>query len=227
MPLLRRKPTLPAPRHLPWRLRDCASARHSIHVDHLGRLIMRIEHADLPGLTPQDLCWWFGNIDGDVVIGSATLSRYHAWHPGDHIHWALARPGPTGRAEAGARFHITEALGRNMAYLVDVIEDVTRLDRTGITLEKRVLGQVVSRLSHDFGTGAGGASYRSCLTVGFETPGIGQVLNPAIRRVHFPMAMGRAWIRHNIEEVGLLEHLVPLLRDSGSSDTDPRIRFPA
>jgi len=175
---------------------------------------MRIEHADLPGLTPEDLCWWLGNIGGDVTIGGAAMSRYHAWHPGDHIHWALRRPGPNGLAETGARFHIVEAFGRDMNHRVDVVEDVTRLDQTGITLEKRVLGQLVSRLSHDFGTGARGASYRSSLTVGFETPVACHPLNAAIRRFVFPEAMGRAWVRHNVEEVGLLEHLIPLVRDS-------------
>jgi hypothetical protein len=100
-----------------------------------------------------------------------------------------------------------------MNHLVDVVEEVTRLDQTGITLEKRVLGQVVSRLSHYFGSGAKGASYHSILTVGFETPLVCHPLNAAIRRLVFPEAMGRAWIRHNVEEVGLLEHLITLARD--------------
>jgi hypothetical protein len=94
------------------------------------------------GLTPEDLRWWFAHIGGDVTIGTTVMSRYHAWHPADHIHWALVRPGPNGVAEVGARFHIVEAFGRDMNHLVDVVEEVTRLDQTGITLEKRVLGQV-------------------------------------------------------------------------------------
>jgi len=210
--MLHRKPELPAARTLPWPLRAIDTARHSLAIDAQGRLVMRIEHADLPGLTPEDLRWWFAHIEGDVTIGTAVMSRYHAWHPGDHIHWELARPGPNGVAEVGARFHIVEAFGRDMNHLVDVVEEVTRLDQTGITLEKRVLGQVASRLSHDFGTGAKGASYRSNLTVGFETPAVCHSLNAAIRRFVFPKAMGRAWIRHNVEEVGLLEHLIPLVR---------------
>lgn len=219
--MFQRKHALPAARSLPWPLRNPDSARHSIQVDGCGRLVMRIEHAELPGLTPDDLYWWFGNIEGEVTIGSVSMRRYHAWHPRDHIHWALARPGPNGTAEAGARFHIVEAFGRDMIYLIDVVEDVTRLDRTGITLEKRVLGQVVSRLSHDFGVGARGASYRSILTVGFRTPVVCQLCNAAIRRFVFPEAMGRAWIRHNIEEVGLLEHLIPLVREQERSAAAP------
>lgn len=211
--MLRRKHPLPAARRLPWPLRDLDTARHSIGIDTFGRLIMRIEHKDLPGLTPDDLCWWFKNIGGDVVIGSATMSRYHAWHPKDHIHWALAQPGPNGGAEVGARFHIVEAFGRDLRFLVDVVEDVTRLDCTGITLEKKVFGQVASQLSHDFGDGAEGVTYRSSLTVGFKTPVVCHVLNTAIRRLIFQESMGLAWIQHNVEEVGLLEHLIPLARN--------------
>jgi len=203
---------LPARRVLPWPMRTVDTAVHTIRTDEKGRLVMQIAHADLPGLSPDDLCWWFTQIGGDVDVGGVRMSRYHAWHPDDHIHWSLARPGPNGVAEAGARFHIVEAFGQNMHHLVDVVEDVTRLDHTGITLEQRVLGQLASRLTHDFGVGAQGASYRSTLIVGFHAPVVCHALNAAIRRLVFPEAMGRAWIRHNIEEVGLLEHLVPLVR---------------
>jgi hypothetical protein len=98
-----------------------------------------------------------------------------------------------------------------MNYLVDVVEEVIRLDRTGITLEKRVLGQIVSRLSHDFGNGQDGARYHSTLIVGIDVPVVCHAINAAIRRLVFPEAMGRAWIRHNVEEVGLLVHLIPLV----------------
>lgn len=219
--MLRRKPALPAARTLPWPLRAVDSARHALEIDRRGRLVMRIKHAALPGLEPEDLCWWFRHIGGEVLIGSVPMSRYHAWHPADHIHWALARPGPAGGAEAGARFHIVEAFGRDPAHLVDVVEQVTRLDDTGITLEKRVLRLTASRLSHDFSAGSEGAGYRSELVVGFDLPLLGRFVNAVIRRLVFSPAMGRAWIRHNIEEVGLLEHLIPLVRSQDAARASP------
>lgn len=204
--------TLPPPRSLPWPLRHVDSATSSLEADISGRLVMRIEHAPLDGLTPADLVWWFGNIGGDVEIGNGRLSRYLAWHPVDHIHWALHRPGPNGRAEVGAVFHIVEAFGGDLDYLIDVKETVTRLDLTGITLEKRIGGQLVSQLSHDFGQSSSGATYRSRLTVGLETTPVAGLVNRLVRRFVFSSAMGQAWIQHNIEEVGLLVHLVPLAR---------------
>lgn len=204
--------TLSPPRDLPWALRDLHSAKQSVESDAAGRLIMRIEHAPLVGLTPADLVWWFGNIGGGVTIGGQSMARYLAWHPTDHIHWALHRPGPNGRAELGAQFHIVEAFGANMDYLIDVTETVVRLDSSGITLEKRLAGQVVTQLSHDFGDSDLGATYRSTMIVGFATIPLPRVANALLHRFVFSSAMGHAWIRHNIEEVGLLAHIVPLAR---------------
>ena len=49
---------------------------------------------------------------------------------------------------------------------------------------------------------------------------IGAVLNPLMHRFLFGEAMGRAWVKHNVEEVGLLEHIVPLLypKDRASAE---------
>jgi hypothetical protein len=35
-----------------------------------------------------------------------------------------------------------------------------------------------------------------------------QDLNPVIHRTVFPEATGRAWLKHNVEEVGLLEYII-------------------
>jgi hypothetical protein len=37
------------------------------------------------------------------------------------------------------------------------------------------------------------------------------VVNPLIRRRVFTEAMGRAWLKHNVEEVGNLEYILPAL----------------
>lgn len=207
--------TLPSPRTLPWPLRDPRHAQTSLEQDEYGRLVMRIRHQILRDVTPRQLEWWFHNIDGEVTIEGVTLSRYLAWHPRDHIHWALARPAPGGGVGVGARFRIVEAFGADPAMLIDVTEEVLRLDQTGISLVNSAAGIELSRLSHDFIAVAGGTNYVSCLTVGVRPRPLGRVINPLVRRFVFTEAMGRAWLRHNVEEVGLLEHLLPLLGAPG------------
>jgi hypothetical protein len=45
--------------------------------------------------------------------------------------------------------------------------------------------------------------------IGTTAPLLRAALNPPIHRAIFPEAMGRAWLKHNVEEVGLLEHIIP------------------
>lgn len=37
-----------------------------------------ITHRPIPGLTPQDLLWWFTHIEGGCRLDGQTLSRYRA-----------------------------------------------------------------------------------------------------------------------------------------------------
>jgi hypothetical protein len=208
--MFNRRLPLPEPRVLPWPLKPEKSAETSLGYDACGRMVMNIRHDVLKRVTPEMVAWWFGNIGGDIEIEGRRLSRYLVWHPHDHILWQLARPGPDGLAGRGARFRIVETFGRNPAHYVDVTETVTRLDATGITLEGYLLGQQVTQLKHDFAAVEGGTLYLSSLTIGTAAPGLRWIVNPLIRRM-VPEAMGRAWLKHNIEEVGLLEHIIPRL----------------
>ena len=202
---------LPPPRHLPWPLKPLSSAQTSLDYDDCGRMVMRIRHDLLRGITPVMIDWWFRNIGGDMDVDGVRMNRYLVWHPFDHIHWELAAPGPDGGVSAGCKFRIVEAFGRNPDFAIDVIETVTKLDATGIALIGARAGVEVSYLNHDFIAAEGGTQYVSMLRIGIGLPGLCRVINPLLHRIVFPEAMGRAWLKHNVEEVGLLEHMLPLI----------------
>ena len=212
----KRLPPLPEPRKLPWPLKPLESAQTSLSYDAHGRMVMRIRHSVVAGLTPAMVAWWFRNIGGDMDIEGQVINRYLAWHPLDHIRWELAKPGPDGNASVGARFRIVEAFGRNPDFSIDVTETVTRLDETGFTIVGDRLGFRVTELAHDFTAVDGGTLYVSALTVGSAMPVLGPPLNWILHRTVFPEAKGRAWLKHNVEEVGLLEHIVPLIHPSAA-----------
>jgi hypothetical protein len=172
-------------------------------------MVMRIRHDLLKGISPEMVAWWFGNIGGEMELEGSYLNKYLVWHPRDHILFELAHPGPDGRAGAGAKFRIVEAFGRNPDFYIDITDTVTRLDATGITLVGYRLGQQVSRLNHNFVAVDGGTQYVSTLMIGTTVPWVRAVLNPLIHRAIFTEAMGHAWLQHNVEEVGLLEHIIP------------------
>jgi hypothetical protein len=207
--MLRRRLPIPPPRNLPWPLKPLWSAKTSLSYDEFGRMVIHIRHDLLKGISPEMVAWWFGNIAGDMELEGARLNKYLVWHPQDHIHWELAQPGQNGRASAGAKFRIIEAFGRNPNFYIDITDTVTRLDVAGITLVSYRLGQQISCLNHDFAAVDGGTQYASTLTIGTTFPWLRSVLNPLIHRAIFSEAMGYAWLQHNVEEVGLLEHIIP------------------
>lgn len=175
------------------------------------RLRMTIAHAPLKGTTPAMLDWWFRNIGGTMDWQGRTLPRYQVWHPRDHIRWALARPAPGGGAGRGAVFRIVEVFQANPRYRVDVLDHVLALGPEGITLEGRIAGMRVTLLTHRFTALAGATRYSSVLEVGLTVPLASRFLNRMILPCKFPEDMGRAWIAHNIEEVGQFETFLPAL----------------
>lgn len=192
-------------------LRALSTARTTQGLLPGGQLALTIEHAPLRGLTPEMLRWWFENLDGTMRVGAQTYPRYLLWHPRDHIHWALARRAPDGGSGQGASFRIVEAFGANPACYVDSTEWVEKLDESGIALVKRIGGREVFRLEHRFGSTSQGASYRSRMVVGVASGLMRGLVNGWVRPRLFSDAMGAAWLTHNVEEVGLLEALVPPL----------------
>jgi hypothetical protein len=154
------------------------------------------------------LLWWFQNIGGVMAYGDAVVPNYLAWHPVDHIRWELARPAPGGGAGEGARFRIVEAFQGRPEFYLDTTETVEKLDTAGIRLVRRFAGVPVLQLSHTWSACEGHTHYVSVLEVGAIARPFAPV-NRFLTQRRFPMAMTRAWVRHNVEEVGLLEHLLP------------------
>lgn len=192
-------------------MKAVASARTSQALLPGGQLELTIQHDTIRGVTPAMLRWWFENLGNDMTLGGQTYPRYLLWHPRDHIHWELARPGPEGGTGQGAHFRIIEAFAANPAYYVDSTEYVEKLDEEGISLVKRIVGVEIFRLEHRFGAAPRGASYRSRMVVGAPPGAFSWPFNHLIRPSVFSDAMGTAWLTHNVEEVSMFEHLLPSL----------------
>ncbi len=210
--MVRSRRPLPIPGPLPvvHPMRPVSTARTSVRELSRGRVRMTIDHQPLEGITPEMLLWWFRHIDGTTTHGGQEQTRYRAWHPLDHVHWELARPAPGGGVGEGARFRIVEALGRDPGMLIDSVDTVEKLDLTGIRLALRVAGVLVFQLEHTWSPGRGRTHYTSVFDLGARALALRPV-NAYLRARVFRRPMQDAWIRHNIEEVGLLEHILPPL----------------
>lgn len=190
-------------------LRSVDTARvHFTRANHHRRRVT-IDHRVLAEVTPAMLLDWFTHLGESMPYGGEVIDRYLAWHPIDHIRWELAKPAPGGGAGEGARFRIVEAFGARPDFKVDVIDRVEKLDETGIRLVTRIAGVIAIQLEHTWSAGSDGAHYVTVLDIGARTTLFAPVNRVICRR--FPDDMVRAWIRHNIEEVGQLEYLLPQL----------------
>jgi len=200
---------VPSPVPLPWGLRPLGSAEHGRDELDDGRTRFWIRHRLLKDVTPRMLVWWFRNLEGHVVVRGRRIHRYRVWHPYDHLHVGYARRCPDGSIGPGATLRIVEILGGNPDFLVNVLSDIEKLDEEGFIHNPVVHGvRGFARMEYAFRAVPGGTVYENCLLVGTRHPAWRR-LNGAVLPHVFPRIRGEAWLRHNIEEVGMLENFLP------------------
>lgn len=208
------------PLALPWPLKPLGSAECGAERLADGRLSYWIRHEVVQGVTPRMLVWWFSHLEGDVVVGGRRVNRYRAWHPYDHVHASYVRRCADGSIGPGAAIRLREYLGGNARYAVDTITDIEKLDEEGYIHNPRLHGiPGLVRMEYHFTRVPTGTFYENRLLIG-GTHGWRRAVTPLMQRYGFDFARGMAWLRHNIEEVGLFEHFLPDLyrQETGRND---------
>lgn len=206
----RQDPRVVHPLAIPWQPKSVDSARWGVDTLPDGRVHCWIEHEVVRGVTPAMLAWWFRHLEGDIDFAGVRAPRYRVWHPRDHVQVHYHRRRPDGSVGPGAVLHLTEMLGARREYLVDVKSPIVRLDEGGFGHRPRLHGLPVAAMDYTFTAVPGGTRYVNSLTVGFKGAWA-RPLNALIRRLAFDEAHGRAWVRHNVEEVGQFERFLPPL----------------
>jgi hypothetical protein len=176
-----------------------------------GRRRIVIRHAELKGVSPEMLAWWYGHVAGDMRYAGACWPRYLVWHPLDHISYTVIRPSRRGSVGPGARLHIQEAFQRSPENILDVKVTVERIDSEAAVISNRVLGLSVLRLINRFEPTPTGTNTTTEMTIGARGV-IGRLLfNRLIGSRILPDGQAHAWARHHIEEIGNLENFLPEL----------------
>lgn len=222
---------LPTARPFGWQMKPLASAQTAMQIRANGERELTIKHDVIKGVTPAMLHWWFCHIDGTMEVAGQNYHRYHVWHPIDHVYYRDLSRAADGTGSTGTHRQIVEAFNGNPRYLINVVDRVTHLGDEGILLTTEQSGiQVgnlpsvllplpagISTLEHQFYAVPQGTRYESRLLLGAPSA-LGRVaLNPLLRRLIMSDAMAKAWLRHNIEEVGNFEFFLPELyaRETG------------
>jgi len=202
--------TLPDPRPVLWPLRPIGSANIDIKVLRDGRRRISIEHAELRGITPEMLAWWFGHIDGEMEYAGRKWPRYLVWHPLDHISYEVLKRS-RGGVGPGAQLHVREAFQRDPRNLLDVTATAERLDADAAIIGGRLFGIPALRLINRFERTTAGTHYVSVMVIGNDSRLGKWGLNWLLRWLILPGEKARAWARHHIEEIGNLENFLPAL----------------
>jgi hypothetical protein len=108
----------------------------------------------------------------------------------------------------GARIAICERIAEHPRR---VVADVAQMDESGLTLLLRQGPLQLGELCHKFSETPEGTIYRSRLLAGPSVPLIGKLLAAVVKRFALTPDLGRAWLKHNVEEVGNLEFFLPEL----------------
>lgn len=202
---------LPTPLALPFPLKPVSSADTGVEQLPDGRTRYWIRHDTIRGVTPRMIDWWFRNLEGTIAFGGRRYNRYRFWHPNDHVHASYAKRLPDGSVGVGASIRLIEVIGRDPRYLVDTTTHIERLDEGGYIHTPELHGHAgLVRMEYTFERVSGGTLYQNSLIIGSTAPWY-PLVRPLVKRFGFTEAQGRAWLRHNIEEVGMFENFLPTL----------------
>ncbi|HYY05888.1 MAG TPA: hypothetical protein VE997_04880 [Candidatus Limnocylindria bacterium] len=190
-------------------MKDVTSARTALRKLPDGRLEATIEHEELAGVTPEMLVWWFRYFpQGKYEFGGKLVTLYRIWHPRDHIRLEMQRNARSGEpgVSRGAKIIIRERIGKK---ITRTLARVRKMDETGLRLVVRRFFFEVGNLEHEFTRTATGTGYRSRLVVGSQAPIVGRLLTALATRFGFDEQTARAWLKHNVEEVGNFQFFLP------------------
>jgi hypothetical protein len=200
---------LPTPLPLPFALKPVHSADTGIEALPDGRTRYWIRHDIVRGVSPAMIAWWFAHIEGTVEFAGRRYNRYRFWHPGDHVHGSVHKRRPDGTVGPGASLRLIEVLGRNPKFLVDTITHIERLDEGGYIHNPEMHGRTgFVRMEYRFEAVPTGTFYENSLIIGAAKPWY-RLVKPLVARFGFTPEQGRAWLRHNVEEVGMFENFLP------------------
>jgi hypothetical protein len=158
-------------------------------------------------MSPRPIVWWFsGGLIGDMDIDGRAVSRYRVWHPYDHVQ-ARALVNRPAEAREGATAELEEYFGRNPEYYTNPAVRVDQIDDEVVTTTWFENGIAIGHLDHELEAVPGGMRLGHVMYVPGESTELGKLLAPRV----WPRAMGEAWIKHGIQEMGNFENFLPQL----------------
>jgi hypothetical protein len=197
----------------------------NISTDRRGAILVQIEHDDIAGVAPEMMKWWFENLAGTTTWNGVDFTgpeilNYHLWHHRDHIRITPLTDAPGGSPnkgfQVGARSRIDEQFN-DYRERIHAVMHTTVLDESEFTFDIiGPRGRPGGRIVHRYAAVPGGVSFYAETAVNLDIPIVGPLLNRTLRPRLFSRATAEHWIRHNIEETGRTQDILPALYEAAN-----------
>ncbi|MDR2334526.1 MAG: hypothetical protein LBE61_13685 [Burkholderiaceae bacterium] len=183
-----------------------------------GHIRVQIEHDTIRGVTPDMMKWWFEHLadkttwNGKDFTGPE-VSYYHLWHHRDHIAVTPLTSAP-GVPNRGFQVDQQSRIDEQFNDYKDRIHGTmltTRLDEEEFTFDILAFGTTAGHIIHRYHDEPGGLRFYAETVIRLDVPVVGGLLNRTIRPLLYNATSAEHWIRHNIEETGRSEHVIPTL----------------
>lgn len=184
-----------------------------------GSILVQIEHDDIKGVTPEMMKWWFENISRTTTwngedFGGEEVSLYHLWHHRDHIAVTPLTDAPDGSQNRGFAVGALSKIEEQFNDYRDKIGQTmltTALDEKEFTFLIKLGNLTVGRITHVYAPSDNGISFYAETEVGNDIPVFKYFFNWLFLPLVYRMSTAEHWIRHNIEETGRTEDILPPL----------------
>ena len=184
-----------------------------------GNILVQIEHDNIKGVTPEMLKWWFENLGRSTTwngkdFSGPEIKLYHLWHHRDHVAVTPLSNAPDGSINygflEGADSRIEEYFNEFNDHIFQKMH-TTKLDEHEFTFEIKSFGMTFGRISHYYDQTEDGCSFYAETEIGCEIPIIGVIFNWLVLPFLYNKNSAKYWIRHNIEETGRTEDILPVI----------------
>jgi hypothetical protein len=184
-----------------------------------GSILIQIEHDDAKDISPKMLLWWFEYLgctttwNGEDFSGPE-VTLYHLWHHRDHVAVTPLSDAPGGKKNLGflegADSQIHECFNEFHS-IVHQHMRTTKLDEREFTFSIMAGPFPAGHIKHTYEPVEGGCSFYAETKVGMDVPVIGLIFNWLILPFIYTKKSAEHWIRHNIEETGRTQDVLPIL----------------
>ncbi|MDO4198740.1 MAG: hypothetical protein Q4D13_07110 [Erysipelotrichaceae bacterium] len=184
-----------------------------------GRVLVQIEHDDVKNCTPEMICWWFHHLSETTTWNGKDFSGpevtfNHLWHHRDHEYVIPLTNAADGTINhgflEGCDSKIQERFNE-YHFHVDTVMHTTKLDASEFTFDIMFAGLKAGHITHLYEAVDGGSSFYAETQIGFDFPVLGWLFNWLILPFIYNKKTAEHWVRHNIEETGRTEDILPIL----------------